>query len=129
MFTSITTSKVRFAYRRLCYKVALPRGIFQRIMEHIAQGMQMTTVYLDDILAPGRTPQQEHDILWLLLGRLENSGLHLSLEKCWFKELSCIFLGHKMTANNIHPTQINLRQSKNHRARRLFPNLESFCDC
>ena len=103
--TTITTSKGLFAYTRLCYGVSSAPGIFQRIMEQVLQGMPMVAVYLDDILVSGSTYSEARHNLHAVLQRLQDAGLTLKLEKCEFLQDSVTYLGHKLDAEGIRPTE------------------------
>ena len=106
--TTITTLKGLFAYTRLCYGVSSTPGIFQRAMEQIVQGLPMVAVYFDDILVSGRTYKEARENLVTVMGRLQTAGLRLRLEKCTFMQKSCIYLGHRLDAEGIHPTNEQL---------------------
>ena len=106
--TTITTLKGLFAYTRLCYGVSSAPGIFQRAMEQIVQGLPMVAVYLDDILVSGRTYKEARVNLVAVMGRLQTAGLRLRLEKCTFMQKSCVYLGHRLDAEGIHPTNEKL---------------------
>lgn len=107
--TTVTTSKGLFAYTRLCYGVSSAPGIFQRLMEQLVQGIPMVAVYLDDILVTGRGYQEARSNLLTVLERLQTAGLRLRLEKCTFLQKSCTYLGHRLDADGIRPTQDKLR--------------------
>ena len=107
--TTITTSKSLFAYTRLCYGVASAPGIFQREMEQLVQQIPMCAVYLDDILVSGRTQQEARTNLLTVLARLETAGLRLRLAKCAFMQSSVVYLGHRLDAEGVHPTQDKLQ--------------------
>ena len=103
--TTITTSKGLFAYTRMCYGVSSAPGIFQRIMEQVLQGMPMVAVYLDDILVTGTSYDEARRNLHAVLQRLQDAGLTLKLEKCEFMQDSVVYLGHKLDAEGIRPTE------------------------
>ena len=92
-------------YERLPYGVSSSPGIFQRVMEQLLQKIPMTVVYLDDVLVTGRTPQEHDRNLEMVLTRLQEAGLRLKEEKCCFRQTSCTYLGHRIDAEGIHPTE------------------------
>ena len=106
--TTITTLKGLFAYKRLCYGVSSAPGIFQRAMEQIVQGLPMVAVYLDDILVSGRTYKEARVNLVAVMGWLQTACLRLILEKCTFTQKSGVYLGHRLDAEGIHPTNEKL---------------------
>ena len=107
--TTVTTSRGLFCYTRLCQGVSASPGIFQRLMEQLLQGIPMTAVYLDDIVCTGRTEEESRANLITVLGRLQTAGLRLKLDKCEFLQPSCIYLGHRLDAEGIHPTNEKVR--------------------
>ena len=64
-FVTISTHKGLFQFNRLPFGVSAAPSIFQRCMENLLLGCNGVSVYLDDILVTGNTPE-EH--LWPLLG-------------------------------------------------------------
>ena len=60
-------------------------------------------VYLDGFLVSGRTPEEARANLLTVLSRLHTAGLRLRVEKCSFLENPCIYLGHGLDAEGIHP--------------------------
>ena len=61
----------------------------------------MVAVYLDDILVSGRTYKEARE-------NLVAAGLRPRLEKCAFMQKSCTYLGHRLDAEGIHPTNEKL---------------------
>ena len=68
----------------------------------------MVGVYLDDILVSGRTLEEDRANLLTVLSRLQTAGLRLRIEKCSFMQESCVYLGHRLGAEGIHPTNEKL---------------------
>ena len=68
----------------------------------------MVAVYLDDILVSGRTYKEARENLITVMGRVKTAGLRLRLEKCTFMQKSCVYLGHRLYAEGIHPTNEKL---------------------
>ena len=65
-------------------------------------------VYLDDILVSGRTWEKARANLLAVLSRLQTAGLRLRIEKCSFMQEYCVYLGHRLDAEGIHPTNEKL---------------------
>ena len=61
-------------------------------------------VYLDDILITGSSEEQHLKNLSEVLKRLEQAGLRLKKEKCEFLATSVVYLGHRIDAKGLHPT-------------------------
>ena len=68
----------------------------------------MVAVYLDDTLVSGRTYKEAQYNLLTLMGRLQTAGLRLRLEKCTFVQKPFIYIGHRLGAEGIHPTNEKL---------------------
>ena len=102
----INTSKRLFRYNRLLFGVASAPAIFQRTIEGILRGSPQVCVYLDDILATGKTEAEQLQNLELVLTRLEEA---LKQEKCAFLLDSVEYLGHNISAEGLRPTQEKVR--------------------
>ena len=108
LLTTINTSRGLFVYTRLPCGISSAPGIFQRTMEQLVQGIPMTAVYLDDILISGKSEQEHNANLELVLNKLQKAGLRLKKSKCAFLQKSVTYLGHRIDADGIHPTQEKL---------------------
>ena len=104
-YTTINTRKGLYMYTRLPFGISSAPAIFQRVMEQTLQGIPMVAVYLDDILVSGKTPEDHLASLQQVLDRLSNAGLRLKRDKCQFMKPACTYLGHKLDAEGIHPTE------------------------
>ena len=59
-------------------------------------------VHTDDILVPGKTPEEHDQKLWKVL-RLRQAKLTLNCEKCLFRQPRVNFLGHVIDGIGILP--------------------------
>ena len=103
-FVVVNTNKGLFRYNRLPFGVAAAPTIFQRTMETILQGLPKVCVYLDDILVSGTSEDDHIQNLQAVLKRLEDAGVRLKREKCEFLLPEVVYLGHKITAQGLQPT-------------------------
>ena len=103
-FVVINTSKGLFRYNRLPFGISSAPGIFPRVIENLLQGIQNVVVYLDDILITGSSEEQHLKNLSEVLKRLQRAGLRLKKEKCEFLAMSVVYLGHRIDAKGLHPT-------------------------
>ena len=79
----INTPKGLFRYDRLPYGVSVAPAIFQSVMDCILHNL-LVACYLDHILISAPTVE-EHDVLVeKVLQRLQDAGIHLHQEKCYF---------------------------------------------
>ena len=91
---AINTHCGLFQYNRLPFGMASAPAIFQRHMKTLLQGVDGVSVYLDDILVAGYTLDEYLNRLAEVLQRLENSGIRLNKQKCFFLHSSIEYLGH-----------------------------------
>ena len=103
-YTTINTSKGLFEYTRLPFGINAAPDIFQRTMENLLSQIPMTTVYLDDILIAGKTVEEHDKHLKMVLDKLQQHGMKLKKSKCMLMKTSIEYLGHKLDADGIHPT-------------------------
>ena len=108
----INTHKGLYRYNRLPFGVSAAPSIFQRIMENLLQGIPHVSIYLDDILITGPTEMEHLAILDKVLTRLEATGLRLKRHKCAFLLPVVEYLGHKISAEGIQPTEEKVRAIK-----------------
>ena len=78
-------------------------------MENVLQGIPNTCIYLDDVLVTGKTPESHLANLEEVLSKLQTAGLCLKRSKCSFMMLSVEYLGHRILAKGIQPTEDKVR--------------------
>ncbi|UYV64114.1 K02A2.6-like, partial [Cordylochernes scorpioides] len=123
---AINTHKGLFKVNRLPFGVSCAPGIFQRRMESLIAKIPGVVVYLDDILVTGKD-EMEHDLrLREVLKSIQRMGLTLKKEKCEFKKSSLIFLGCRIDAEGIHPTEEKCEAIKNFPKPENKKELQSF---
>ena len=83
-YVTINTHKGLYQYHRLPFGVASAPAVFQQAMEKILQGLPMVVVYIDDILVTGRTEREHLENLSRVFSRLQDYGLRLKKDKCFF---------------------------------------------
>ena len=125
-FTTINTTKGLYQYNRLPFGIASAPSIFQRVMEGILNGIPGVSVYIDDILVTGKTNTEHLKNLEEVLSRLERAGLRLKRSKCAFMLPSIEYLGHRISAEGLQPTQEKVRAILEAPAPTSVPQLRSF---
>ena len=95
-------------------------------MENLLQGLPQVCVYLDDILVTGKSEAEHHQNLDEVLTRLEQAGLRLKRSKCFFMLSSVEYLGHKISAQGLQPTDEKIRAIKEAPAPKDVSQLKSF---
>ena len=106
--TTINTHRGLFRYNRLCFGIASAPGIFQRTIESVLGRIPGIAIFLDDILISGKTKQEHLEKLKLVLRKLEDAGLKLSKAKCTWVTEQVEYLGYRIDASGIHPTNEKL---------------------
>jgi len=77
---------------------------FQRMMDHITQGMgKFTGAYLDDLIVFSKTWEDHLVHLQTMLSRLQTLGLTANSSKCQFAMIECIYLGHVVGNGVVKP--------------------------
>lgn len=108
-YLTVNTHKGLFTYNRLPFGVSSAPAIFQRTMEGLLQDIPGVVVYLDDILVTGVTQESHLKTLDEVLVRLKEAGLRLKRGKCTFLADEVEYLGHKVDAQGLHPTEIKVK--------------------
>ncbi|XP_037528183.1 uncharacterized protein LOC119405417 [Rhipicephalus sanguineus] len=101
---TVNTMNGLYAVKRLPFGISAAPAIFQKIMETTLAGIPGTSVYLDDIIVCGETPEQHNERLDQVLSRLGNMGLRLQKDKCRFGDMNVEFLGHRIDEQGVHTT-------------------------
>ncbi len=101
---TINTHKGLFNFTRLQYGVASVPSIFQIITEEIFKDIPRVSVYIDNILVTGKDRVEHLKNLEVVFIHLEQVGFRLKKCKCFFMLPSVEYLGHKISAECLHPT-------------------------
>ena len=124
--TTINTHRGLFRYNRLCFGIASAPGIFQRTIESVLGRIPGVAIFLDDILISGASKGEHLNKVRLVLSKLENAGLKLRKSKCtWFTE-QVEYLGYRIDASGIHPTNEKLEAIKDAPAPKDVSQLKSY---
>lgn len=125
-YTTVNTHKGLFQYQRLPFGIASAPGIFQRTMETILQDLPHVCVYLDDILVTGPSEQEHLATLEEVLCRLDTAGVRLKRKKCAFMRPSIEYLGHRISAEGLQPTDSKMKALKDAPVPANVSQLKSF---
>ena len=103
---------------------------FERLMEQVVAGLPTTValLYLDDILVPGRTFQQQIDNLQTVFQRLKEANLKLNPKKCALFQWEVKYLGHVVSARGVSQTLTKWKPFKHGRGPCLLRMLRASWD-
>ena len=102
--TTVSTHRGEYVMRRLPFGITSSGALFQEAMDRVLEGQEGCRCYLDDLLLFGDDEQELLRRLDEVLGRLERQGLRLAAGKCKLMVPEVEFLGWKVTADGIAPT-------------------------
>lgn len=100
---TIATSFGRYRYLRLPYGLTSSPEIFQHFVHEMLEGLPGVIAYFDDILVFGRSIEEHHNNLNLVLKRIKETGMTLNLGKSKFCVSSINFLGHQISSRGVSP--------------------------
>ena len=101
-------------------------------MDTILQGLQRVICYIDDILVTEATESEHLHNMEKVLQRLQEHGIRVNKAKCSFMRTQVQYLGHRIDAEGIHPTDSKLQAiqqapaPKNLQELRLFLGLLNY---
>ncbi|XP_043229035.1 uncharacterized protein K02A2.6-like [Amphibalanus amphitrite] len=109
----INTPRGLLQPQRLPYGVAQAPELFQKVMDQALQGLDGVLVYLDDILVASSSVEEHRRDLSQVMERLEKYNIHLNGAKCEMFKTELDYLGHRITADGIHPTEEKIQAIRN----------------
>lgn len=121
----INTHKGLFCYNRLPFGIASAPAIFQRTIEYVLQGLPGVQAYLDDVLIADANDKPNTN-LQAVLQRFREYGIKLRADKCRLGEASVTYLGHRIDAAGLHPSEKNVEAIRLAPAPRNVTELRSF---
>ena len=126
LYTTINTHRGLFRYTRLCFGINSASAIFQRHSESLMKGLERVLVFSDDIFISGRTKSEFLDKLRQVLSILENAGLRLNRDKCQWCLKEITYLGYRVTADGIYPTNEKIKAILNAPPPKNITQLQAF---
>ncbi|XP_063370250.1 uncharacterized protein K02A2.6-like [Cydia amplana] len=112
-YLTISTHKGYFRYKRLPFGISFAPAVFQRTMHQILSGIDGVVCYLDDILITAHNLEEHLTRVKTVLKRLQDAGVKSQVNKCAWLQESVTFLGHKIDASGLHPTEERINAIKN----------------
>ena len=109
---TISTQKGLFRYTRLPFGISSSPAIWQRFMDQALAGLTYTCVIMDDILVSGVNDDEHLRNLENVFKRLQKYGLRVKEEKCRFMETTVEYMGRRISAKGIQPTDQKIKAIK-----------------
>ncbi|XP_029143121.1 uncharacterized protein K02A2.6-like, partial [Protobothrops mucrosquamatus] len=106
---TIVTHRGAFKVKRLQFGVNVAPGIFQSVMGNTLRGIPGVCPYFDDVLIAGDSAQMLAERLRAVLLHFRRAGLKLKQDKCKIGVHSTDFLGFRIDAQGIHPSDAKLK--------------------
>jgi len=122
---SINTHCGLFNVNRLQPGVKTAPGAFQQLMDIMLSGIEGSFAFIVDIIV-GTTKAEHRDRLFEVLGRIQDYGLKLCIDKCQFGMTVIPFCGHILDAQGIRPDPGKLVAIKSIPRPTDIPTLRSF---
>ena len=111
-YTTFTTHRGLYRFKRLPFGLACAPEIFQREVDDLVRGLDGVIVYIDDILIFGKD-QSEHDRrMESVLRRLSEVNIKLNWAKCQIRQSKVKYLGHWLTEEGVLPDTDKLRAKR-----------------
>jgi transposase InsO family protein len=101
--TAITTPFGLFVFPFMPFGLKNASQTFQRLMDEIFGDLPFVFCFIDDILVASKNPEENKEHLRIVLGRLEDFGLALNIDKCVLGVQELDFLGFKISASGTTP--------------------------
>ena len=110
--TATITPSGLFQYTKLPMGLKDSASVFQRMVSLTLSDCPGCICYIDDILVYASTMEEHDKRLESVLKRLDEKDFRLNLDKCVFASSSIQFLGHEISAGEIHPHPGNIKAIK-----------------
>ena len=103
--TAFSTGTGLWQFKVMPFGLCNAPATFECLMEQVLAGLPTTValLYLDDILVPGRTFQQQIDNLQMVFQQLKEANLKLNPKKCALFHREVKYLGHVVSARGVSP--------------------------
>ena len=99
---------------------------FQRIMDHVLQGLPFARCYIDDVIIFSDSFEQHLQHVEQVLLRIREAGLKCHPSKCSFAAPAVEYLGHQITPDGVSPQEAKVTAITNIAAPGELSGLRSF---
>ncbi|EFA11803.1 Retrovirus-related Pol polyprotein from transposon 297-like Protein [Tribolium castaneum] len=106
-YTASITQDGHYEFTRVPFGLTSAPAVFQRMINTALGQLRFSKVliYLDDILIPAPTISESLHLLRIVLKVLQDNGLTLNLNKCYFLKKQIEYLGYEITESTIKPSK------------------------
>jgi hypothetical protein len=113
--TGFITQRGFYEFVRMPFGLTNAPATFQRLMDKILETEigKFVQVYLDDIIIYSNTWEEHLEHIKQVFQRLEDAGLKMGKEKCFFALKELEFLGHRISREGIKPDPNKIEKIKN----------------
>ena len=103
--TGFITQRGFYEFVRMPFGLTNAPATFQRLMDKILEAEigKFVQVYLDDIIIYSETWEEHLEHIKQVFQRLEDAGLKMGKEKCFFALKELEFVGHRISREGIKP--------------------------
>lgn len=101
--TTFNTPIGRFRWLRLPFGISCAPEVYQRIMDHMLEGIRGAYAVIDDILIAARTLEEHDKILRQVIERASSYNLKLNFEKTNLRQKQVTYVGHVLTEHGLKP--------------------------
>ena len=98
---TINTHKGLYRYNRMTYGISPAPSIWQRTIDTILQGLPGVQCILDDMIITGKNDAEHLQNLERVLQRLEQYGLRVNIDKCFFMKERVSYCGHEIDKSGL----------------------------
>ena len=102
---TINTHKGLYRYNRMTYGISPAPSIWQRTIDTILQGLPGVQCILDDMIITGKNDAEHLQNLERVLQRLEQYGLRVNIDKCFFMKERVSYCGHEIDKSGLWKMQ------------------------
>ena len=124
--TTFATHEGLRRYKRLNFGTNSASEIFQHIISEQIRDIPGSINISDDVILFGKTRQEHDHALHAVLGRLADSGLTISPEKCEFHKDSLTFFGLVFSAHGVSPDPAKVKAIHDARPPKSVGEVRSF---
>ncbi|XP_058827498.1 uncharacterized protein K02A2.6-like [Topomyia yanbarensis] len=124
--TTFITNWGLYRFKSLFFGVNCAPELFQSLMESLLAACPNLIGFIDDFLVFGDTEEAHDNALRTVVRRFEELGVQLNHQKCKFKQLEVVFLGHRLSEKGVLPSDDKIRSILNCRSPKSKEELRSF---